>query len=272
MNFAFSNIAWDRQLDDSIGSFLQDAGFTGIEIAPTKYWRHPLESTLEERRQIRDFWERKNLPVIAMQSLLFGQDHLHIFKSTTAREKTKEYLNGIILVARDLGCRVLVFGSPKMRQRESLSFEEATHIAAPFFRELGDHAARYGISLCIEPNATEYHCDFITNSDEGGKFVELVGSKGFGLHLDIGCMSMSGEDIPFQFEKWKSLIRHCHLSLPQLETFIASDDLLDKLRPLSGQPIFMSVEMRGSQNLAQMELNIRNSVTSLIPLFSRLSS
>ena len=48
-----------------------------------------------------------------------------------------------------------------------MSTEEADDVANRFFSELGDVAKQYNTMLCIEPNAPQYNCDYITTADEG---------------------------------------------------------------------------------------------------------
>jgi D-psicose/D-tagatose/L-ribulose 3-epimerase len=114
-----------------------------------------------------------------------------------------------------LGVEAMVFGSPKNRRRDSLPFEAACDIAVPFFRSLGKIADDCGTWLCIEPNPTDYGCDFITTAAEGQALVTAVDQPGFGLHLDAAGMTLSNDssDVIVNAGAW---LRHFHISEPHL--------------------------------------------------------
>jgi len=48
LRLAFSNIAWDPPADAAVAAVLSDAGFTGVEIAPTTRWPDPTKATPDE--------------------------------------------------------------------------------------------------------------------------------------------------------------------------------------------------------------------------------
>lgn len=216
MRLAVSNIAWPVESDEEVAAVLRANGATGVEIAPTKYWLRPLEAGSSEIVARRDWWADRGLPIVAMQALLFGRNDLTIFGDAAVRRQTRDYLFGIVDLAKQLGARVLVFGSPKNRRRGELPLSAAEEIAEEFFREVGRHAGPRGVHVCLEANPIEYGCDFIVNSAEAIRFVERVGQEGFGLHLDTGGMTLAG-DLPEATltsagPRWK----HFHVSEPHL--------------------------------------------------------
>jgi D-psicose/D-tagatose/L-ribulose 3-epimerase len=223
VKLAISNLAWDTRNEADIASALQQLGVEGIELAPTKIWSNPLEVPDVQVARCLEFWQFYGIRVIAFQSLLYARPDLALFDSFESREAMSEYLRGIIQLGARLEVEALVFGSPKNRRRGSLSHEEATQIATPFFQALGDDAAEHGVVLCIEPNPPEYGCDWITTSSEGHAFVQAVGSKGFGLNLDSGGMTIAGEDPAHAVETCSPSLRHFHISEPKLRPIGTTD-------------------------------------------------
>ena len=213
---AISNLAWDAHHDEAVAEVLREAGVRCIEIAPTKVWSKPLEAPMDAVRQYRRAWENRGLRIVALQSLLFGRLDLSVLGSPTVQRQTIDYLKGIITIAAELGAGPLVFGSPKNRRRGDMSLTDAMDRCAPLFRELGDYAGSLDTCLCLEPNPPQYGCDFITTSDEAAELVQMVDSPGFALHLDLTCMEMAGEDPAEAIHRHRSLIRHFHVSAPQL--------------------------------------------------------
>lgn len=212
MKLAISNIAWRSDEDVFIADHLPRWGAQGIELAPTRLWPQPLSATAAQVTEQRRFWESRGLPVVALQSLLFGHPELTLFDSAETRAKTLAYLTGMIHLARDLGAKVLVFGSPKNRLAGHRSAAEVQAMAVDFFRELGNRAAGAGVSFCIEPNPSYYACDFVTTSQEGRALVDSVKSAGFGLHLDAAAMTLAQESLDAAITASEGQICHFHAS------------------------------------------------------------
>ncbi len=216
MKLAISNLAWNPDEDAEVAGVLASLGVTGIELAPTKTWADLNAATESEASQLRSTWQGRGLKVCALQSLLFGRNDLVIFGNESARIATGKLLEKIITIAGWLGAGALVFGSPKNRLRGALTVAEANKIAIPFFKTLGEHAAKCGTALCIEPNPAEYGADYILTADEGSALVAEVDSSGFGLHLDSAGMYLSGENGVESIRRNANYLRHFHISAPQL--------------------------------------------------------
>jgi sugar phosphate isomerase/epimerase len=216
MRLAISNIAWPSGEDDRAAGLMTDLGADGVELAPTKLWPRPLEADPSEVLACRRWWEGRGFPVVALQALLFGRPELSIFGPEPTRRSTIDTLKGMNALAASLGAGALVFGSPKNRLVGEMPREQALAIAVDAFREIGDDAASRGVWFCIEPNPTQYGCDFVTTAAEGIELVRLVASEGFGLHLDSGGMTLAGDPIDATFDAGSDLIRHLHCSEPML--------------------------------------------------------
>lgn len=215
MKLAVSAIAWKPEDDAEVAAALRQAGVAGVELAPTAYWAEPLVASRDERRACGAWWRAKGFQVPAIQSLLYGHPELNLF-DLEARDHFTRYLLGMLDVAVDLGARVLVFGSPKNRLRGPLPAEEAFALAVESFTTIGAEAELRGVCFCIEPNPPAYGCDFVTTAEEGAALVRAVGSPGFGLHLDTAGLHLVGADPALEVARHVSLLRHCHLSAPNL--------------------------------------------------------
>lgn len=216
MKLAISNIAWNLEEDSAISEVMQHYGVTGVEIAPTKIWPDPLQATDADIASYKQFWLDKGIVVSSMQALLFGHPELTIFESKEKRQATIDYLRGIIRLGGKLGAKALVFGSPKNRLVGDLSQSLIEEISSEFFSSVGEIAKQNDTWFCIEPNPSDYGCDFINTSVQGKQLVERVATPGFGLHLDAAGMTMSGEDIAVTLTDAISDLRHFHISEPNL--------------------------------------------------------
>ena len=132
MKLAISNIAWNDNFEYYYQLMLQ-SGFSGLEIAPTKFSSSPYDN-LEIATQVKqELLSKYNLPIVSMQSLLFGTDGLAIFTNQEARDNMKDYLKKAIVYAETIGCPVLVFGNPKNRIMQNPDTDY--FIAIEFFKE-----------------------------------------------------------------------------------------------------------------------------------------
>lgn len=262
MKLSISNIAWNLEDNDDITGLLNGMGVTAIEIAPTKFWDQPLECSPEAINKLKEDWRNKSINFVAMQSLLFGQSHLSLFSDNASRQAMMDYMSGIIKLAGQLEVKSLVFGSPKNRLANSLSFTKQMEIAIPFFYELGSLAIEENVVLCIEPNPRQYGCDFITNSEEGIALVEEVGHPGFQLHLDSGALTLNQEHIPFVIEKSMPYLKHFHISEPYLELIGNGNtnhkEISNVLRALGYQD-WVSIEMKNNLTSSNTE-SVRRSL------------
>lgn len=214
MKLAVSNIAWPRDQDAAVADVLRQAGVAGIEVAPTKVWPKPLEATDTDIDAYRRWWNGRGFEVVAAQSLLFGRADLTVFETP---HQTGEYLGGIIQLCARLGAGALVFGSPKNRRLGALTRSQAWPAAVSFFRHLADAAEASGATVVMEANPPEYGADFATRAAEAIALVDAVMRPGFRLHLDTACMSLANDPIAEAFAAGFPLLRHFHVSEPNLE-------------------------------------------------------
>jgi D-psicose/D-tagatose/L-ribulose 3-epimerase len=259
MSIAISNLAWQPEEDAEVLAALHTNGVSQLELAPTKTWPQldqvPQQEATAYRRQLTE----QGFSIVALQSLLFGQPDLVLFGSTEQRRALQSYLEHVIQLGGWLQAQVLVFGSPKNRQRGPLNLEEATDIAVPFFRQLGQVADSEGVWLCIEPNPIAYACDFITTTTDGIDLVKQVNHSGFGLHLDAGGIYLAQEDIHTVIPAAIPFAKHFHISEPNLAPIGTTPDFphatLHHELMQSGYTGHVSIEMRSGEqnNLAQVE-------------------
>lgn len=260
MELAVSNIAWTNDEEASVAECLQSLGVKKVEIAPTKVWDDPTKASLEEIQGYLEWWKKYGIDVYSFQSLHFARPDLKLFESAELRGEMLNYTAEFLRLAGDMGVKRLVFGSPKSRQRGELSLEEANMIARDFFVELGIVAEKYDTMLCVEPNAPQYNCDFITSAKEGADFVRAIGSKGVGLHLDTACMVLAGDNLEASIRDNAGILEHFHVSAPMLDRVFDRDDVNYRE---AGQALknvrydkVISIEMRPGDegsNLARVE-------------------
>jgi len=216
MKLAISNISWQEKEEAEVAKLLKDLNINYVELALTKHWEDPLNLSSDDLETYKKWWLGFNIKIIAFQAMLFKHPELKLIQSEDNRKIGLQVLKKYIEFAELMGAKVMVFGSPKNRQKEAMSNSQAMDIIVPFFKELGEYAYKHGVSICIEPNATQYKCDFITTVQEGINIVEQIDSPGVGLHLDTACMHLANDDIYRSIVNSSKHLRHFHISSPML--------------------------------------------------------
>lgn len=264
MELAVSSIAWTNEEELMVAEKLRELGVKNVEIAPTKIWSDPTQTSYEDAITYVNWWKDRGIKVSAFQSMLFARPDLKIFESEENRRENLEYMSRFIALAGVMDAKKLVFGSPKNRQRGEMAIEKANEIAREYFSELARVALDSGVVLCLEPNAPQYNCDFITNAQEGADFVRSINSDGFGLHLDTACMHLAGDDMTQSIMKSRDILEHFHISSPMLgavepNTEVDHASAAKALRDINYSKI-VSIEMRPGEvgeNVARVETAVR---------------
>ncbi len=258
LRLAISNIAWDPAEDDAVAAVLRRCGATGIEMAPTKWRADPLQATPAEVAAYRRAWADRGVPIVSLQSLLFGRSDLQLFGNDATRSALRDFLRRTIDLAAGLGAPVLVFGSPKNRVRGSLPLPDAIAMGSDLLRELGEHAHAQGAALCIEANPPAYGCDFITTTAEAADLCHRIDHPGVRLNGDLGGMTLAGERPAAALAYAAPYVAHFHASEPQLAEFGACADHAEAAAGLAAIDYtgWVSIEMRavgGGGNVAAVE-------------------
>lgn len=248
MKLAVSNIGWTKDEEPQVAELLQSLGVKYVEIAPTKTWTEPIEINPDQARQYVEWWASYEIEIVAFQSMLFSHPDYKLFNTAEERRVTKDYLKSFTELAGVMGAKRMVFGSPKNRQKGALSYQDALTIATDFFGDIAKTALQNDVVFCIEPNAPQYNCDFVSTAKEGIGIVERVNSNGFGLHLDIACMTLAGDDVRESILQAKQYLQHFHISSPMLDLVEDRPDIKHRDAAQALQDIdykgFVSIEMR----------------------------
>ncbi|WP_426134516.1 sugar phosphate isomerase/epimerase family protein [Pseudomonas sp. PWP3-1b2] len=216
MRLAISNIAWDVPEDEVIAALLNRYAIDAIDIAPGKYFAHPVAATDADIARVKKWWADREIDITGMQALLFGTTGLNVFGSTESRAKLQAHLAAVCRIGSGLGATRIVFGSPKNRDRTGLDDQQALEVAIPFFRQLGDVAQAYGVTICLEPNPVCYGANFMVDSVETAQVVRAVAHPAILMQLDTGALTINGEDPSVILRDFSALIGHVHASEPDL--------------------------------------------------------
>jgi len=246
VKLAVSNIAWDAGIDDAAAALLVREGVRGVELAPTKWRAAPFDASAADVAELRARWEDRALPIVSLQSLLFGRPELQLLAADRERGALLDHLRKVADFAGAVGAKALVFGSPKNRVRGERPVDDAMHVARDTFLALAPHARDRGVVFCIEANPPAYGCDFITQTSEAVELCQLADDSSIRVNADLGGMILAGEDPASAIAQAAPFVEHVHVSEPhlgQLSTTGAHERAASALAQ-AGYSGWVSIEMR----------------------------
>ena len=217
MRISVSNIAWDRRDDLAVAELLVKQEIDAIDVAPGKYFDDFATASDEDINNVRCWWMDRGIEIVGMQALLFGTQGLNLFGEPSVRKRMLTYLGHVCRIARGLGARFLVFGSPRNRDRSGLDDQSTADIAIDFFRRLGEIAADQDAVICLEPNPPIYGSNFMTDSLVTAQVVRAVDHPAIRMQFDVGALTLNGEDAAVVLADVADLIAHIHASEPELK-------------------------------------------------------
>lgn len=250
MKLAISNIAWESKDDGEVYGWMKELGFSGLEIAPTRLFpENPYKKTVEAEKIADRIRTDYDFAIPSMQSIWYGRTEM-LFGEKAEREALLAYTKDAIEFAGALRCGNLVFGCPRNRNMPEGVCEND---AVDFFRQIGDYAAEREMRIGLEANPPIYHTNFINTTKQALEYIEVVGSDGIKLNLDMGTMIQNGENVDV-IRRSVPQISHVHISEPGLKMICERgllDELLEVLKEENYQG-FVSIEMAKPEKLSDV--------------------
>jgi len=252
MKLSISNIAWSAEQDREMYAFLQENGFEGLEIAPTRIFpESPYENLLQANEWATTLEKEYQLIISSMQSIWYGHSE-KVFGSTDERETLIAYTKKAIDFAEAISCNNLVFGNP--RNRDTADVQSNMPIAIDFFRKIGDYAAEHNCVIALEANPSMYNTRFLNYTEQAADFANKVLSPGIKVNVDLGTIICNGEDINI-LKQIPEFINHVHISEPGLnliEKRNLHEQLFAILKDIKYDK-FVSIEMGNKGDLAKVK-------------------
>lgn len=241
MKLSISNIGWSKENDIEVYHIMNDLGYCGLEIAPTRIFPENPYAQLEKAKEWKkELYEKYGFEIPSMQSIWYGRKE-RIFGSKEERKALIEYTKKAIDFAVSIECKNLVFGCP--RNRNMLEGENP-EIALGFFKEIGDYAYQSGTTIGMEANPTIYNTNYINDTKSALNLIQQVDSKGFLLNFDLGTVIYNNENIEELVGNVR-YINHVHISEPNLKPIqerILHKDLIKILKNEDYEK-YVSIEM-----------------------------
>ena len=249
MKLSISNIAWTAENDAEMYQFLEESGFQGLEIAPTRIFPEaPYDKLSEAKEWAGELKEIYRLEVPSMQSIWYGHQE-KIFGSKEERKILVDYTKKAIEFAEVIGCKNLVFGNPKNRDTDDVPGNYPT--AIEFFREIGDYALEHNTTIAIEATPVIYNTHFLNTTEQAVEMAYKCASEGVKVNVDLGTIIYNEEDINY-LKQITDYINHVHISEPGLvpiEKRNLHNRLISVLAKI-GYDKYASIEMGNKNNIS----------------------
>ena len=110
MKISASNIGWSPENDEAVYRLMEETGFSGLEIAPTRVIPEaPYDHIPEAARFADTLRERYGFVISSMQSIWFGVAD-RVFGTLEERTRLTAYTKKAMDFAEAVGCRALLNG------------------------------------------------------------------------------------------------------------------------------------------------------------------
>jgi sugar phosphate isomerase/epimerase len=218
MRLAVSNLAWPADQEEITLGWMAGHGVQGVEVAPTRVadWTALTAGLVAEYRARLS---AAGLVASSLQAILFGRSELHLLGEAASFAGLCDHMRRVVDIAAALGAGVLVFGSPRNRQRGNLTEAEAWLRGRERLPLLGEIAAAAGVAIGIEPVPAFYGNDYLTGWSDVLRMVQEVDHPGIRVHLDNGCVALGGDSIGDAVTQSNGWLAHFQAAQPELGGF-----------------------------------------------------
>ncbi len=260
IKFTVSNIAWQKNHLNKIINLFKKNHINTLEFSPNIL----LNNNFSKKNiiKVKNFWNKKKIKLYSMQSILYGLDDTYLFGNTNQKKKFLNEVKKKIIIAKYLGVKVIVFGSPKNKKNIfNKSIKELDMEAIDMFKKINTICKKKKIIFCLEANPKIYKCEYLNYTNHAFQIAKKINSNFFKVNLDVGTIIQNKENPKNLIRNNLNLIGHCQLSMPLLkpinfknETFKTVITLLKKYK-YDG---IISIEMLPKKiNFVRLQSNIK---------------
>ena len=225
IKFTISNIAFQKNNLHQIINLFKKNDINILEFAPSILLNNNF--TKKNIFKIKKFWNKKNIKLYSMQSILYGLDNAYLFG--TKNQKTK-FLNEVkkkIIIAKHLGVKIIVFGSPKNKANIfNKSVKKLDAEAISIFKKINIICKTKKIIFCLEANPKIYKCEYLNYTNHAFKIAKAINSDFFKVNLDVGTIIQNKENPINLIKNNIKLIGHCQLSMPLLKPINLKNEII----------------------------------------------
>jgi sugar phosphate isomerase/epimerase len=242
MNLSVSNLAWDHKDINNVLGILQKNGITKIEGVLSKINKWDLISQIE-LEDFKNSLDSFGVDMGSIQSIFYGVE----VDSLNNKSEIINHINKLIEFSKILGYKVLVFGSPNLRN--GFNNESVVDV----LNEVDKLLSENDIVMCIEPNSKIYNGEYFHTITEIVDFLSSNNFTNIKTMVDTHNLILEGEEPIEMVGKYYDYIHHIHISENKLSPLSNLDfhkKFSEKLKSLNYENI-ITYELLPCDNLEE---------------------
>lgn len=267
-NESMKGMSWPDQC-----SLVSRAGYQGIEIAAFSLVKNDIEDlTAGDRHEMLTAMKDAGLACAGLHWLLMPPPAgLHCTTPDEAlRRKSWDYVRRLVDFCADLQGSVMVFGSPKQRNAQGITVEQANGYFTEGLRSVADHAGSRKVSILIEP-LDHGQTDVVNTLAEAAKVVEALNHPAVKTMFDFHNTPDEKEPFDVLIRKYFGIIHHVHVQEMDGKYLGAGSGVKDFARAFQtlkalGYDRWVSVEVfdfaPGPQKLAEESIKVLHTLAA----------
>ncbi|MFC1633378.1 sugar phosphate isomerase/epimerase family protein [Planctomycetota bacterium] len=207
-NESMAELSWAEQCQ-----IIGNAGYQGVEIAAFTLVKEGVqEISPAKRKEMVSTMKSTGIECVGLHWLLAPPPKgLHFTTpNVSVRRKTIAYFNELIDFCSDLNGEVMIFGSPKQRNTQGISVEQANQYFAESLTKVADHAQQCGIRILIEPLGHRV-TDVVNTLAEALELAQQVDHPAVDIMFDFNNTVDETEPFDVLLRKYYKHIHHVHV-------------------------------------------------------------
>ena len=207
-NESMADLSWPEQCQ-----IVGGAGYRGIEVAAYTLVKEGVhEISPAKRKEMVLAMKQAGVECVGLHWLLAPPPKgLHFTTpDATVRKKSVAYLNELIDFCADLGGPRMIFGSPKQRNTQGISVEEARKHFADGLAAVADHAEGRHVEILIEALA-KGATDVVNTLAEASELASRVNHPAVRIMFDFNNTGDETEPYDVLLRKYYKRIGHVHV-------------------------------------------------------------
>jgi D-psicose/D-tagatose/L-ribulose 3-epimerase len=207
-NESMQELSWRQQCE-----IIGNAGYPGVEIAPFTLVKEGVhEISAAQRTEMKHIMNTSGLKCVGLHWLLAPPPHgLHFTTpDKSIRDKSVAYLRTLIDFCGDLEGEVMIFGSPKQRNTQGISVQEAKKYFIDGLASVADSAQQRGVKILVE-HLDHTQTDVVNTLAEAKEIVDAVKHPAIQMMFDFHNTPDETEPFDVLIKRFYSNINHVHV-------------------------------------------------------------
>ena len=249
MKFCISNLAWTKNETKEALILLKKKGIRLLEYSPNLLFDN--YNSRKEIKIVRKFWDQNSIKLYSMQTVLHGVNNAFLFGTSSQKRIFFNEIKKKIILAKKLGTKVIVFGSPASRKIFKNKKSNLDILAYKMFKRISLLCIKHKITFCLEAIAKIYKTKYLTHTRDAINLVKKIENDYFRINLDLGTIISNKENFNILIKKNLNLIGHVQISSPHLKNLLkykTKIKLFIKSLKKLGYKNVVSVEMLKGKN------------------------